>query len=131
MPQDEPRSDSPARPVAPCLDPATLDQLLGLDDGGTGLVAELFELFKEDSPERLANMRKHLEAGDAGAISELAHALKGSAGTMGATRMRGLAQDIEKATKAGRADAAVADGLTQLEAAYAEACAALSGFLSA
>ena len=131
MSQDDPPSASPARPVASCLDPGTLDQLLGLDDGSTGLVAELFELFKEDTPERLANMGAHLAAGEAGVVSELAHALKGSAGPMGASKMRGIAQDIEKATRAGRADPEIAAQLSALEAAYTEACDAIRAFLSA
>lgn len=131
MSQDDPRSDSPSRPVAACLDPATIDQLLGLDDGGTGLVAELFDLFREDTPERLANLRKQMAAGEGGHVSELAHALKGSAGTMGATRMRELAQEIEKATKSGRVEPEIAALLPSLEAAYLEACEGLSAFLSA
>jgi HPt (histidine-containing phosphotransfer) domain-containing protein len=76
-------------------------------------------------------MRKHLEAGEAGVVSELAHALKGSSGTMGATKMRGIAQEIEKATKAGRLDPEIAALLPALEAAYAEACTALQVFISA
>ena len=131
MSQDDPRSDSPARPVAACLDPGTLDQLLDLDDGATGLVAELFGLFQEDTPSRLASLRQHLAAGEAGIVSELAHALKGSAGTMGAMKMQGIAQEIEKATKAGRLDAEIAALLPALEAAYTEACGALQAFISA
>ena len=131
MSQDESRSVPPARPVAACLDPATIEQLLGLDDGSTGLVAELFDLFQEDTPDRLASLRQHLEAGESGVVSELAHALKGSAGTMGATKMRGIAQEIEKGTKNGRVDPETAALLPALEAAYAEACDALRAFLSA
>lgn len=131
MSQDDPRSDSPARPVAACLDPATLEQLVGLDDGATGLVAELFGLFREDTPERLANMRINLEAGHAVIVSELAHALKGSAGTMGASRMRAIAQEIEKATKGGDLGPGLAAQVTALGEAYDEACGALTAYLSA
>ncbi len=131
MSQDDPRSDPPARPVPLCLDPATVDQLLGLDDGGTGLMEELFGLFQEDTPSRLANLRTHLRAGEGGVASELAHALKGSAGTMGATRMRTIAQQIEKSTKTGTVDPATAALMPELEAAYLEACEGLQSFLSA
>jgi HPt (histidine-containing phosphotransfer) domain-containing protein len=102
---------------------------VGLDDGGTGLVAELFSLFQEDTPGRLATMGKHLEEGDAGTVAELAHALKGSAGTMGATRMREIAQEIEKATKSGRIEPHIAALYPSLNAAYAEACEGLRTFL--
>jgi HPt (histidine-containing phosphotransfer) domain-containing protein len=130
MTQDDLKSESSPRPVPSCLDAVTLDQLLGLDDGGTGLVAELFGLFQEDTPGRLVNLRKNLEAGEAIVVSELAHALKGAAGTMGAPRMRSIAQDIEKATKGGRIDPAVSALLPDLEASYQEACDGLRAYLS-
>jgi HPt (histidine-containing phosphotransfer) domain-containing protein len=120
---------TPSRPIASCLDGATLRQLLDLDDGQTGLLIELFGLFKDDSPERIENLKRSMAAGDASATSELAHAMKGAAGTIGASRMRALAQDIEKAGKAGRVDAETLQWLAELEAAYAEACAALDAFI--
>lgn len=125
------RGTNPSRPVPACLDAATLDQLIDLDDGATGLLAELLGLFKEDSPERLQGLQRCMASGDAGSAAELAHALKGAAGTIGAVRMRAIAQDIEKAAKAGRTDAEVAAWVAELQAAYAEACAALDAFLAA
>ncbi len=119
----------PSRPIASCLDEATLKQLVDLDDGQLGLLAELFGLFKDDTPDRLAGLRTCMEEGDAGTAAELAHALKGAAGTIGAKRMRELAQNIEKAGKAGRVDAETIAWRGELEQAYAEACAALDAYL--
>lgn len=119
----------PSRAIAACLDEATLKQLIDLDDGRTELLAELVGLFKEDSPERLRALQKSMAEGDATAASELAHALKGASGTIGAKRMREIAHSIEKAGKAGRLDAEVLGWAGELEAAYAEACAALDAFL--
>lgn len=120
----------PSRPIADCLDEATLRQLLDLDDGATGLMAELVGLFKEDTPSRLAGLDAALAAGDAQATAELAHALKGASGTIGASRMRGLAQDLEKAGKAGNVGEPEHHRLEELKAAYTEACAALDAYLA-
>ena len=123
--------DSGQRPIAPCLEQATLQQLLDLDDGQIGLLIELFGLFKEDTPSRLEGMKASMAAGDPTATAELAHALKGAAGTLGASRMRNIAQDIEKAGKAGRVDTETARWLEQLIQAYDEACAAMDAFIGA
>lgn len=119
----------PSRAIAACLDEATLRQLIDLDDGRTELLAELIGLFKEDSPERLRLIKKSMAEGDATATSELAHALKGASGTIGAKRMREIAHSLEKAGKAGRLDAEAFGWAEELDAAYTEACAALDAFL--
>ncbi len=119
-----------SRPIAPCLEEATLQQLLALDDGQTGLLLELFGLFQDDTPDRLDGLEKALAAGDAQATAELAHALKGAAGTIGATRLRGLAQELEKEGKSGSVEPGQAARIGALRAAYAEACAALGAFLA-
>lgn len=121
---------NPARPIPSCLDAATLQQLLDLDDGQTGLLLELYGLFKEDTPVRLDGLRQSMASGDATSSAELAHAVKGAAGTLGASGMRALASDIEKAGKAGRVDDQTRQWLADLEAAYLETCAALDAYLA-
>lgn len=119
----------PSRPIPACLDAATLQQLLDLDDGQTGLLAELFGLFKDDTPGRIEGLKHSMAAGNANASAELAHAVKGAAGTIGAARMRAIAGDIEKAGKAGRVDDQTRQWLVDLEASYQETCAALDAYL--
>jgi len=131
MSQNAQPSDFHGRPLAPCLDPAIIEQLVDLDDGGTGLITELFGLFQEDTPDRLAKLAVHLEAGEAGPASELAHALKGSAGTMGAVKLREIAQEIEKATRSGRVDPPIVALMPSLNEAYQEVCQAFGAFLEA
>lgn len=120
---------NPARPIPACLDGATLQQLLDLDDGQTGLLAELYGLFKDDTPSRLEGLKQSMASSNASASAELAHAVKGAAGTIGATHMRAIAGDIEKAGKAGRVDDQMRQWLADLEAAYTETCAALDAYL--
>jgi HPt (histidine-containing phosphotransfer) domain-containing protein len=128
MTSEESTAD-PSRAVASCLDKATLDQLIDLDDGQTGLLAELFGLFKEDTPSRMEGLKRALADGNSVAVSELAHALKGASGTIGAKHMREIAHNLEKAGKAGSLDAQVLAWTADLEAAYDEACAALQTFI--
>lgn len=78
------------------LDLPTLQELLGLDDGATGLIEEMTGLFREDGPMRLAQLNAACLASDAQAAGESAHALKGAAGTLGAVRLRALAGEAER-----------------------------------
>ena len=50
----------------------------------------------EDSAKRIARMHTHAEAADAAAFSREAHAIKGSAGMLGARQLQDLAAQMEK-----------------------------------
>jgi CheY-like chemotaxis protein/HPt (histidine-containing phosphotransfer) domain-containing protein len=80
------------------LDPeviATLKELGGDDD--PDLFAELVELFLEDTPTRIEALSTALEQQDAIALEQAAHALKSSAGNLGARFLAELFRDIEAA----------------------------------
>ncbi|HJV91725.1 MAG TPA: PAS domain-containing protein [Holophagaceae bacterium] len=111
------------------LDEGTLGQLRELDDGGTGLIREMYGLFQEDVPKRLHSMLKHLAEGDVSSLGQDAHALKGGSGSMGASRLRHLCADLEKAGREQRLDDARAL-MPQVLAAYEEAKGALERYLA-
>jgi CheY-like chemotaxis protein len=73
--------------------------LLGLREfqvpGEEDPVAELIGLFLRDAPARVAGIRAALEAGDAQAVERVAHALKGSAATLGAYALGDLCAQLE------------------------------------
>ncbi len=134
---DEAKTATPSAPPSPgpppftgmgVLDDATLGQLRELDDGGDGLIREMFGLFLEDVPARLLSMQNHLAEGDATSLGQEAHALKGGSGSLGASRLRYLCADLEKAGREKRLDDA-ARILPQVLAAYDEAKEALEGYL--
>jgi two-component system, sensor histidine kinase and response regulator len=104
-----------AEPEAPVLDVAVLDELRTL--GGDGIVAELVGMFLEDTPPRLAALREAMQEGDAESIEGVAHALKGSAGNMGATRLAGVCARLENAGIS-RDLTSVKDLLPQAEAEF-------------
>jgi two-component system sensor histidine kinase/response regulator len=64
------------------LDPAALDRLRSF--GGNKLLKGMIELFVKNAPSRAADAREALDCGDAAALRAALHALKSSAGQLGA-----------------------------------------------
>ncbi len=89
-------SDAPDAPDAP----AELDGLSAED------IADIANAFAASTPEVLRRLRSCLEAGDFDAARLLAHRLKGSCATVGATRAAELCQEVEAAAAARRQGAA-------------------------
>lgn len=110
------------------LDPNTLDQLLALDDGGTGLFLEMFQLFQEDTPERIASMDALLMNGEMGELADVAHAIKGAASTMGAMRLRVAAAAVEAAGRKGGSGEDFPEMVERIRREYAEAVQAMDDF---
>jgi len=105
------------------IDAATLRELKALDEAsGGGLLDELVGLFSANTPERIARARNLLAAKDASGLADEAHALKGSAGALGASGLLKLAGTLESAARAADLSTAV----EQLDAIEAEFQAALA-----
>jgi HPt (histidine-containing phosphotransfer) domain-containing protein len=88
--------------------------------GGPDPVARLIELFLRDAPGRLARIRAALQQNDAQALQDAAHALNGSASTLGVFRMQELCAELEDLAQSGSADGA-AEVVQALEAAFERA----------
>ena len=111
----------PARSPASSIDVDTAMQRMG---GDRQLFAEVSRLFLEDCPGRLVAIGAAVERGDAGQIRATAHALKGSAGSMSATRLFEAAAALERIGAEGRIPAARA-ALRRIDAEAATAMQAL------
>jgi len=85
------------------------------EDGGGAVAEEVIALFAGDAPQRCAEIRGAIECGDAHVACAAAHALKSSAGTLGANRMARLCAQIEDAAATGNVSALPAL-LSRLEA---------------
>lgn len=59
------------------------------------LLVELVQLFLHDTPQRLVELRSASDRDDADAVRRAAHALKSSAGTLGATELQEFLVEIE------------------------------------
>jgi HPt (histidine-containing phosphotransfer) domain-containing protein len=66
----------------PLVDDAALERLRSF--GGHKLLNGMIELFVRNAPTRAADAREALDCGDAGALRSALHALKSSAGQLGA-----------------------------------------------
>jgi HPt (histidine-containing phosphotransfer) domain-containing protein len=92
--------------------------------GNASLLAEIIQMFLEDCPVRVEEIRAAVASGDAAALVSSAHALKGSAAYLSASIVRGRAADLEYLGR----DRNLADApalLAQLDAAVAALIAEL------
>ncbi len=111
------------------LDLTTLQNLVDLDDGSHGLLAEMIVIFQDDTPRRLQDILSAAASGDAEELSRAAHALKGGAGALGARALRELASDLEALGRGGSAAAGPELGL-RLETCFQASLAALQAYVS-
>lgn len=112
------------------LDMAVIDQLLNLDDGELGLLKEMYGLFKDDTPDRIKAIEATLASGDLVDMADVAHAVKGAAGTMGVPGLRAAAAELEGAGRKGSFPVSPELLLARLKEAYAEGLEALDGFIA-
>jgi HPt (histidine-containing phosphotransfer) domain-containing protein len=102
--------------VEDVLDPAAVAELRRAQDafGNPELIRQLVGLFQANTPGKMDRIRQSLATGDAGAVREVAHALKSNCGILGAAQMAGACALMEDA--AARADlAAAADAFRDAE----------------
>jgi two-component system sensor histidine kinase/response regulator len=86
------REDSEENP----LDQIMLARLRDLqEEGEPDILNELIELFLSDVPLQLAALREVVDAGGAHSVGRIAHTLRGSSGSMGATRMTTICSELE------------------------------------
>jgi HPt (histidine-containing phosphotransfer) domain-containing protein len=112
------------------LDLKVMDQLLDLDDGAVGLLKEMYGLFQQDTPDRIQAIETLLAAGDGSALADVAHAVKGAAGTMGAHRLRAVAAELEGGARKNAYATPPEELLARMKSAYAEVLAALEAFIA-
>jgi HPt (histidine-containing phosphotransfer) domain-containing protein len=107
-----------------------MEQLLSLDDGELGLLEEMLVLYMEDTPDRIQAVAVTLAAGEMTEMADVAHAIKGSAGTMGAPKVRAVAALLEGGGRTGKWEAPPEALLLQLRQVYADSVLALEGFVA-
>jgi two-component system sensor histidine kinase TorS len=117
-------------PFGENLDLSVMDQLLDLDDGELGLLKEMLDLFKADTPDRIKAIEATLASSDLVDMADVAHSIKGAAGTMGAPRLRAIAAELEAAGRKGSFGVDPGLLVEQLKETYADAVVALEGFIA-
>ena len=66
------------------------------EPGEPNLLAELLELFRQDTPVRLAAVRAAIEGGDREGVRRGAHAFKGSCAALGLRHLQALCATLER-----------------------------------
>jgi signal transduction histidine kinase/CheY-like chemotaxis protein/HPt (histidine-containing phosphotransfer) domain-containing protein len=78
------------------LDGLLLDGLRKVERAGApGLVKKVTDLFLEDTPRQLTDLRDSAQRGDCARLAKLAHALRGSAANLGAREMVRVCGELE------------------------------------
>lgn len=90
-------------------------------------MTELIDLFRNTTPPRLDALQSALDAGDAAAAVEEAHALKGAAGVLGLTPLHQLFSEMEADAQCGDIDA-VQQVLPRARDVHARTLAVLEAF---
>ncbi len=94
---------------APVFDPTAIEKLRTVaGDQGSTFVAEMAELFLEETRKLLPELQAGCDGQDWKAVSRLAHSLKSSAATLGAMRLSAACRILELDTSNGepKSDAA-------------------------
>lgn len=91
--------------AAPALDPVAALARVG---GDVRLLAEVVDMFLQDSAGWLANLAGAFQSGDAAGVQYTAHLLRGSAATFGARAVCRAGRAVEELARAGDLGAAAA-----------------------
>jgi two-component system sensor histidine kinase/response regulator len=105
-----------AAPAPLADEPAVYDRQTALDriSGEEELLDEVTQLFLDDAPGRMAEIRTALEQGDPKRLQNAAHSLKGAAGYVGADRTSAQARKLEELGRGGELSSALEE-FRQLE----------------
>jgi PAS domain S-box-containing protein len=126
-------SDEPLTPISDlpqqvAVEPAPIAMFPALDEkvfaefgmtlGGNGLeILEVVEVYLEDTPKRLVELRQGLTQNKTGELRRIAHSIKSTSGIFGAQRLAGLCQELETMAQNG-ALGGVSEKLQQIETEY-------------
>ncbi|MDZ7637821.1 MAG: Hpt domain-containing protein [Bryobacterales bacterium] len=99
----ESRESHPRWRTSPTLDTSVLEELRAYSDEEQDLAEELVGLFLEDSPQQLLALQRALQNADLAEVEKRSHRLKGSAGSIGAVRLREICGALEEAARSGQA----------------------------
>lgn len=116
-------------PMPPAVDPEVLEMLASLQEPGEpDLVVELVSLFLRDTPERLRDL--DARPLDGARTVRVAHAVKGSAGNLGAMHLQDLAGRLEQAVHLGRPSDELAVLADAVNVEYARVARHLEGVVA-
>ena len=100
-----------------------------IEEYGEDFLVDLIDVYLEDTPKRIAQMRGAVSGGDTDTLSREAHTLKSSSANVGAMRLSALAKQMEFLWQSGNF-AGMADDVRQFEDEFIQVRAALEALKS-
>ena len=88
-------------PSSSPLDTSKLDELRMLSDDECDMLAELIDIFLDDTPSRLIELASAIAQGDAEGTRQNGHALKSSCAQLGAAQLSEYCQQLESMGRSG------------------------------
>lgn len=87
-------------PAPPVFDPGAIEKLRRISgDEASIFIAEVAQLFLEETRKSLVELQRAAEAGDRDRAAQIAHSLKSSAATLGLMRLAAACHDLEIDTR--------------------------------
>jgi CheY-like chemotaxis protein len=111
----KPLEDTPAPKASATVPSSAIDRLCEL--GGNAFARDMIDLFLTYGAQKLAEARQARQTGKMPDLADAVHAIKSSAGNVGATVIQDLCAQIEQAVKLSQTELA-ATRLAELEAAF-------------
>jgi HPt (histidine-containing phosphotransfer) domain-containing protein len=111
----------------PVLDEDVLLELRSLTPDGS-LLADIVDTFLTEVPDHLVELGAAIASGDAAAVRQCAHGLRGESSAVGAVELARLCRMIEEQAIAGRTDGAPAL-VSSVESAFGRAAGELRAFV--
>lgn len=78
------------------IDPKALDELRAYNTDGQDMVPVLVNMFLEEAPAQVSDLKDAFAAADASRVRHIAHSLKSSAATLGATKLAQVFAELEQ-----------------------------------
>ena len=114
----------------PVIDPEAIENLRSLNPGDNDeFLAEIVNIFLDDTPQRIAELEQSLATGDVPRFARAAHSIKGSSANLGAMALRAVAEKLEHLARR-EGLAAVEPLLLEIKSQFALAHAELKTLLS-
>ncbi|HET7719542.1 MAG TPA: response regulator [Acidimicrobiales bacterium] len=113
----------------PVLDRDVLEELRQLTPDGS-LLADIVDTYLGTVPDHITQLQAAVAAGDAGAVRQCAHRLRGESSAVGAVEVAALCRSLEEQSIAGRLDGAPAL-FSFIVSAYERAAGELRAFVGA
>lgn len=108
------------KPAETTSSPVDFEHLMLMTDGDREFAAELIQMFRIDTRQRLETLVTALANQDWPRVEREAHTIKGASSNMGTGRLRDLAYELEKlgrAASSGNSDAILAELASEFERA--------------